>query len=69
MIVPDPNAASPHDALPNAQSLAATEALWRVVRGEKVPPETLAMLRTLRLSALEEILSDGDGEPRRDEPT
>ena len=43
-----------------ADEIAAREPLWRIVHGEELPSETLAMLRTLRLSVIETIL---EGEP------
>jgi hypothetical protein len=56
-----PDAAPPQKAMLDAQTPAVRDALWRVVRGERVEPETLAMLRALRLDAVKAILSEGDG--------
>jgi hypothetical protein len=62
--VPDGDAASPLDTL-DAAELAAREQLLRVARGETVTPETLEMLRTLRIRAVEALLADeGELPPR-----
>src|SRR5688572_5684076 len=64
-VVSDLHASNPHDD-PGPEEVAA---LWRVVRGETVPSETIDMLRALRLSALKEILSKVDGEPPPAKPS
>jgi hypothetical protein len=60
--VTDPPAGSAHEDL-GPDEIAAREPLLRLARGEKIPSETLELLRTLRISTLETLLSDDEPPP------
>jgi hypothetical protein len=66
--VTDPPAGSAHEDL-GPDEIAAREALLRLARGEKIPSETLELLRTLRISTVETLLADDEPPPPSgDEP-